>query len=263
MEFLMLLLYLKIGATSSVFPFSQRMHDYLCATNRHDVAYAAQSVADTLLRPDEEAKYDDVIEIQLDRLEPHINGPFTPDLTTPVADFKNKLNHEDWPEALSAALIGSCSNGSYQDMNRAAHIARQAAERGLKVKIPFLVSPGSEQVRATLERDGHLDLFDQVGGSLLANACGPCAGQWDRNATTKDKKQDTYDAPWNSIISSYNRNFRGMNDGNPNTHAFIASPEVCLMHIDIYIDAHDILDCHGNGICRQIDIQSYERSHHW
>jgi len=170
------------------------------------------------LRADEDAEYDQVIDINLSELEPHINGPFTPDLATPISKFKDEVVKNGWPSELKVALIGSCTNSSYEDMTRSASIAREAAEHGLETKSKFTITPGSEQVRATIERDGVISTFEDVGGLVLANACGPCIGQWDR--------QDVKKGEANSIITSYNRNFTGRNDANPATHAFVASPDI-------------------------------------
>ncbi|KAF9817413.1 hypothetical protein IEO21_03467 [Rhodonia placenta] len=207
----------EIGATTSIFPFNHRMVDYLNATKRGDIAKYAQSFAHNL-QADKDADYDQHIEINLSELEPHINGPFTPDLATPISKFKEEVAKNGWPAELKVALIGSCTNSSYEDMSRAASICREAASHGLQTKSKFTVTPGSEQVRATIERDGQIGAFEEVGGLLLANACGPCIGQWDRRDV---KKGDA-----NSIITSYNRNFTGRNDANPATHAFVASPDI-------------------------------------
>ncbi|KAJ5935004.1 Aconitate hydratase [Penicillium verhagenii] len=209
----------EIGATTSIFPFNDRMYDYLKATKRESIGnfsreYAAQ------LREDEGAEYDQLVEINLDELEPHINGPFTPDLATPISQFKEAVKTNKWPEELKVGLIGSCTNSSYEDMSRAASIARDALDHGLKSKSLFTITPGSEQIRATIERDGQLATLEEYGGVILANACGPCIGQWDR----KDVPKGTA----NSIISSYNRNFTGRNDANPATHAFVASPDLVV-----------------------------------
>jgi len=207
----------EIGATTSLFPYNKRMHAYLAATGRG----AAASLADTygeMLRADEGARYDSVIEINMDELEPHINGPFTPDLAHPLSQFAAALAKNGWPADLSAGLIGSCTNSSYEDMARAASVAKQALTNGVKAKIPFNVTPGSEQIRATIARDGFEDIFVKAGGTVLANACGPCIGQWKRTDVAKGAK--------NSIISSFNRNFAARNDSNPATHAFVASPEI-------------------------------------
>eukprot|EP01116_Phalansterium_solitarium_P013607 TRINITY_DN30_c3_g1_i1.p1 TRINITY_DN30_c3_g1~~TRINITY_DN30_c3_g1_i1.p1 ORF type:complete len:781 (-),score=304.15 TRINITY_DN30_c3_g1_i1:491-2833(-) len=207
----------EIGATTSVFPFNERMSDYLKATGRTDIASAASSHSG-YLRPDEGAHYDELIEIDLSTLEPHINGPFTPDLAHPLSQFAAAVSKNNWPAELKVGLIGSCTNSSYEDMSRSASVAQQALDHGVKAKAKFTVTPGSEQVRATIARDGQLETFEKVGGEVLANACGPCIGQWKR---TDIKKGDA-----NSIITSYNRNFTGRNDANPATHAFVASPEI-------------------------------------
>ncbi|RCI00963.1 Aconitate hydratase mitochondrial [Rhizopus azygosporus] len=207
----------EIGATTSMFPFNSRMGDYLRATNRAAIADYAQQFSHNL-RADEGAQYDELIEIDLNKLEPHINGPFTPDLATPLSKFKETAKANGWPEELKVGLIGSCTNSSYEDMARSASLVKQASEHGLKVKSKFTITPGSEQIRATIERDGIMDILTNSGGVVLANACGPCIGQWDRQDIKKGDK--------NSIITSYNRNFTGRNDGNPATHAFVASPEI-------------------------------------
>ncbi len=213
----------ELGATTSVFPFDARMADYLRATDRAGVAEAAERVA-AELRADPEIGaqpdlyYDQVIEIDLSTLEPHVVGPHTPDLARPVSQLSQDVTSKNYPERLTAALIGSCTNSSYEDIGRAAHIARQARAQGLKARVPFLVTPGSEQVRATIERDGLLADLEAIGATVLANACGPCIGQWERADVNKGEP--------NSILTSYNRNFRGRNDGNQGTFAFIASPEV-------------------------------------
>ncbi|KAJ2088998.1 Aconitate hydratase mitochondrial [Coemansia sp. S100] len=207
----------EIGATTSVFPFTESMHRYLVSTGRPQIADASRAFAHNL-RADEGAHYDEVVEINLSELEPRINGPFTPDLMTPLAKFKTTAQEKDWPQDISACLIGSCTNSSYEDMSRAASLAKEALDAGLKVKSDFIVTPGSEQIRATTERDGLLEIFRQAGGNILANACGPCIGQWARHDVKKGDR--------NTIITSYNRNFTGRNDGNPATHGFVASPEV-------------------------------------
>ncbi|TCD60769.1 Aconitate hydratase mitochondrial [Steccherinum ochraceum] len=207
----------EIGATTSLFPFNHRMTDYLKATKRSEIAAYAQRFQHNL-KPDEGAEYDQVIDINLSELEPHINGPFTPDLATPLSKFKDEVIKNNWPTELKVGLIGSCTNSSYEDMSRAASIAREAKAHGLNTKSKFTVTPGSEQVRATIERDGQMAALEEVGGLVLANACGPCIGQWDR--------QDVKKGEANSIITSYNRNFTGRNDANPATHAFVASPDI-------------------------------------
>ncbi|KAH6886481.1 aconitase family-domain-containing protein [Thelonectria olida] len=209
----------EIGATTSVFPFNDRMYDYLAATKRKDIADYARVYAQGL-RPDEGAEYDQLIEINLNELEPYINGPFTPDLGTPISKFSQAVKDNNWPDELKVGLIGSCTNSSYEDMSRAASIARDALNHGLKSTSAFAVSPGSEQIRATIARDGQLETFEEFGGVVLANACGPCIGQWDRRDVPKGTA--------NSIISSFNRNFTGRNDGNPATHSFVASPDMVV-----------------------------------
>ena len=213
----------EIGATTSIFSYDDKMGDYLRATNRGDIADAAQAVkAD--LRADEEvyadpaSYYDQLIEINLTELEPHINGPFTPDLAWPLSNFAKAIRENNWPAKLEVGLIGSCTNSSYEDMTRSASVAAQATAKHLKTKAEFTVTPGSELVRFTAERDGLLDTFEQIGGVVLANACGPCIGQWARHMDDPTRK--------NSIITSFNRNFAKRNDGNASTHAFVASPEI-------------------------------------
>ena len=207
----------EIGATTSMFPYNARMHDYLAATGRAAAAGLADSFREHL-RADEGAAYDQVIEVDLSALEPQVNGPFTPDLAHPLSSFAGALKANGWPSELKAGLIGSCTNSSYEDMARAASVARQALKAGMKAKVPFTITPGSEQIRATIERDGLLDVFEKVGGTVLANACGPCIGQWKRTEVAKGEA--------NSIVTSYNRNFAARNDGNPATHCFVTSPEL-------------------------------------
>ncbi|MBZ0201468.1 MAG: aconitate hydratase [Ignavibacteria bacterium] len=209
----------EIGATTSLFAYDSRMFDYLKATEREEIGKLANELGD-YLKADEgsEAYYDEVIEINLNELEPHVNGPFTPDLAWPISKFKQAVIEKEYPAELKVALIGSCTNSSYEDMERSASVAKQALAKGLKVKSEFTITPGSEQIRATIERDGQLEVFEKVGGLVLANACGPCIGQW--------KRHDVKDGEKNSIITSYNRNFSKRNDGNPATNAFVASPEI-------------------------------------
>ncbi|KAG0280716.1 Aconitate hydratase mitochondrial, partial [Linnemannia gamsii] len=207
----------EIGATTSLFPYNARMGDYLKATTRPYIAEWADSFQHNL-KADAGANYDQVIEIDLNTLEPHINGPFTPDLATPLSKFKEAVKANDWPAKLEVGLIGSCTNSSYEDMARSASIAQEALDHGLKAKSIFTITPGSEQIRATIEQDGQMATLNAAGGIVLANACGPCIGQWDRQDVPKGTK--------NSIITSYNRNFTGRNDANPQTHAFVASPEL-------------------------------------
>ncbi|EFA75175.1 aconitase [Heterostelium album PN500] len=207
----------EIGATTSIFPFNQRMVDYLNATERSGIAQNALKFRDNLVA-DPNAHYDQLIEIDLNTLEPYVNGPFTPDRGHPLSQFAQSVKDNNWPKELMVGLIGSCTNSSYEDMSRAASVAKQALDKGIKSKAAFTITPGSEQIRATIERDGQMKTFEQVGGVVLANACGPCIGQWKRDDIVKGQK--------NSIITSYNRNFTGRNDSNPNTHAFVASPEI-------------------------------------
>lgn len=198
------------------------MQSYLNLTHRGPIGEAAAKVnaSHGLLQADPAAKYDEVITINLSELEPHINGPFTPDLSTPLSTFKDAVASNNWPTKLSAGLIGSCTNSSYQDMSRVESLVNQAQSAGLKPRVDFFVTPGSEQIRATLERDQTLQTFEAAGGTVLANACGPCIGQWKRNDISKDEKIP------NAILTSYNRNFRSRNDGNPETMNFLASPEI-------------------------------------
>ncbi len=215
----------EIGATTSVFPFDDSIVRYLQSTERHEIAALASEVAEYLRADDEvlahpENYYDKVIEIDLSALEPHINGPFTPDRALPISEFVKAVTENNWPSELRVALIGSCTNSSYEDMSRVAEIAEYASRHSLKTKSEFTITPGSEQVRATIERDGILAKMESVGGMVLANACGPCIGQWKRHDVKKGDK--------NSIITSFNRNFTGRNDGIAETHAFVASPETVI-----------------------------------
>lgn len=212
----------ELGATNSLFPYDEAMADYLAATGRAELASLANNhrqelTADAEVLADPAAFYDRVIEIDLDSLEPYVVGPFSPDLARPVSRLKAEAEKKGYPAELKVGLIGSCTNSSYEDIGRAANVARQALAQGLKAKSEFFISPGSEQVRATVERDGLLEPLRQIGGVVLANACGPCIGQWHRQDFTKPEK--------NSIITSFNRNFKGRADGNPETLAFIGSPE--------------------------------------
>lgn len=207
----------EIGATTSVFPYNSHMHDYLVATERSEIATAADDNL-SLLSADKNAKYDQVIEIDLSTLEPSVNGPFTPDLANPISKLGENAKKNNWPNEIKVGLIGSCTNSSYGDMSRSASIAKQAIAHGLRAKSAFTVTPGSEQIRATIERDGQAEILRKFGGTVLANACGPCIGQWSRH--------DTKIGEVNTIVTSYNRNFTGRNDANPKTHAFVASPEM-------------------------------------
>lgn len=208
----------EIGATTSVFPYNERMHKYLKATSRETIAKDADKYAKNLLTADSGCKYDQVIEINLDTLEPYVNGPFTPDLASPISKLGENAKKNDWPIEIKVGLIGSCTNSSYEDMGRCASIVEEAMKHGLKSKITFNVTPGSEQIRATIERDGIAKILRDFGGTVLANACGPCIGQWARKDIKKGDK--------NTIVTSYNRNFTGRNDANPQTHAFVSSPEM-------------------------------------
>jgi aconitate hydratase len=213
----------EIGATTSIFCYDQKMSSYLKGTERADVAALADNVAEHL-RGDKEVYenpqnyFDEVIEINLSELEPQINGPFTPDLAWPISKFAAAVKENGWPQKLSVGLIGSCTNSSYEDISRAASLAQQAIDKNLIAKSEYTITPGSEQVRYTVERDGYLGTFEKMGGVVLANACGPCIGQWARHGAEKQEK--------NSIITSFNRNFSKRADGNPNTHSFVASPEM-------------------------------------
>jgi len=207
----------EIGATTSVFPYNQRMSKYLASTGRADIAALCDKFQDNLVA-DEGATYDQLIEINLSELQPHVNGPFTPDLAHPIGEFADAIKKAGWPSELKAGLIGSCTNSSYEDMSRAASIAKQALDAGIKAKVPFTISPGSEQIRATIERDGLMEIFAKVGGTVLSNSCGPCIGQWKRTDVAKGEA--------NSIVTSFNRNFAARNDGNPATHCFVTSPEL-------------------------------------
>jgi len=213
----------EIGATTSLFGYDAHMEKYLKATNREGVADLANGIAEHLRADDEvnnnpEQFYDQVIDINLSELEPHLNGPFTPDKATPISAMAVAAQENGWPTEIKVGLIGSCTNSSYEDISRSVSIARQAVEKGLKTKADFTITPGSEQVRYTIERDGFIDTFEALGARVFANACGPCIGQWSRSGAEKEEK--------NTIVHSFNRNFAKRADGNPNTHAFVGSPEL-------------------------------------
>jgi aconitate hydratase len=213
----------EIGATTSTFGYDSSMERYLHATGRAEVAKLANKIKEHLTGDPEvyknpEKYFDQVIEINLTELEPYINGPFTPDLATPISKMKDAAEKNGWPLKVEVGLIGSCTNSSYEDISRAASLARQVADKGLKTKAMFTITPGSEQVRYTIERDGFIDTFNKIGAKVFANACGPCIGMWSRVGAERKEK--------NTIIHSFNRNFQSRNDGNPNTCAFVASPEV-------------------------------------
>jgi len=213
----------EIGATTSTFGYDHKMAQYLRGTDRAEIADLADTIkehltGDVAVYENPQDYFDQVIEINLSELEPHINGPFTPDLATPISQFAQAVKDNGWPEKLEVGLIGSCTNSSYEDITRAASVAEQAITKDLTAKSEFTITPGSEQVRFTVDRDGYLETFEKIGGIVLANACGPCIGQWARHTNDPNRK--------NSIITSFNRNFAKRNDGNPNTHSFVASPEI-------------------------------------
>ncbi|VDN83038.1 unnamed protein product [Brugia pahangi] len=221
----------EIGATTSIFPFNDNMVQYLKATKREDIAKEAMRYKE-ILTPDEGSEYNKLIEIDLSTLAPHVNGPFTPDLAHPVDALGKNAQANGWPLEIKVGLIGSCTNSSYEDMTRAASVAKQALDKGLKAKAKFTITPGSEQIRATMERDGLTEIFKSFGGVVLANACGPCIGQWDRKDVKKLNLTNYFfhyfplHGEKNTIVTSYNRNFTGRNDANPATHAFVTSPEL-------------------------------------
>ena len=212
----------EIGATTSIFPYDQRMQAYLEATGRDDIVAITANMpeyltADPQVLAAPEEFYDQVIEINLDTLEPHLNGPFTPDRAWPISEIKTAVEKEAFPDRISAGLIGSCTNSSYEDIERCVSVIKQALSHGLKAQTEFYITPGSEQIRATMEKYGHTDILTEFGGRVLANACGPCIGMWNRVDADKEER--------NTIVTSYNRNFARRNDGNPNTLAFVSSPE--------------------------------------
>ena len=213
----------EIGATTSTFGYDESMERYLRATDRADVADLANTVKEHLtgdpeVYADPKSYFDEVIEIDLNTLEPYINGPFTPDLATPVSKMKEAAAANGWPTTVKVGLIGSCTNSSYEDISRAVSLAKQVSDKNLKAKAEFTITPGSEQIRYTIERDGFIDIFNKIGAEVFANACGPCIGMWARTGADKKEK--------NTIVHSFNRNFAARQDGNPNTYAFVASPEL-------------------------------------
>src|SRR6058998_4136975 len=213
----------ELGATTSVFPFDEKMAAYLRITDREEIAKPAEAnremlVADSEVEKSPEKYFDQIVEIDLSKLEPHVVGPHTPDLARPISKMAAEAKEKGYPVQLRAALIGSCTNSSYEDISRAAHIARQGLKAGLKARTPFLVTPGSERIYQTIKRDGILDAFEKMGGTVLANACGPCIGQWKRSDVGRDEP--------NTIVSSFNRNFPGRNDGSAATLSFLTSPEI-------------------------------------
>ena len=230
----------EVGATTSTFAYDESMERYLRATGRADVADEANKVKDYLKADPEvyqnpELYYDKVIEIDLSALEPYLNGPFSPDLATPISQMKQKALENDWPLQVQVGLIGSCTNSSYEDISRAASLARQVKDKKLKTKSKFTITPGSEQVRYTIERDGLIDTLHEIGATVFANACGPCIGMWDREGAEKQEK--------NTIVHSFNRNFAKRADGNPNTLAFVGSPElVTAISIAGRLDFNPITD---------------------
>ena len=213
----------EVGATTSIFPYDKKMYEYLEATDRKDIADLADKIKDYLKADKEvhenpEKYYDEVIEINLSELEPHIVGPYSPDLSREISDMPTAVKDNNYDDNLKVGLIGSCTNSSYEDIEKAAHVAKQALNAGLKAKSEFYITPGSNQIKATMERDGYTKIFEDLGGKVLANACGPCIGQWQRS--------DISDGEKNTIITSFNRNFAKRNDGNAATESFVASPEI-------------------------------------
>ncbi len=242
----------EIGATTSTFGYDDSMRRYLASTGRQDVVDAADQVAEHLTGDAEvyanpEKYFDEVIEINLDTLTPHLNGPFTPDLATPVAEMKEAAAKNDWPTDIEWALIGSCTNSSYEDLSRAASIVEDALSKGVKAKATLGINPGSEQVRFTAARDGFIDTFERLGATIFTNACGPCIGQWARPGAEKEEK--------NSIVHSFNRNFKKRADGNPNTNAFVASPEmVAAIALSGKLDFNPITDTLTNENGEQVKL---------
>ena len=242
----------EVGATTSTFGYDESMERYLRATGRDDIANAANNVkshlkADKEVYLNPEKYFDEIIEINLDELTPHINGPFTPDLATPVSEMKEKVKSNGWPLKVEWGLIGSCTNSSYEDLSRAASIAKQAVDKKLSTKAEFGINPGSEQVRYTAERDGLLQIFEDLDAKIFTNACGPCIGQWARDGSENQEK--------NSIIHSFNRNFAKRADGNPNTHAFVASPEmVAAIAISGRLDFNPMEDTLINSEGQEVNL---------
>jgi aconitate hydratase len=243
----------EIGATTSIFGYDSKSEAYLRGTERGDIADMTNGIKEHLTGDEEvynnpEKYFDQVIEINLTELEPHINGPFTPDLAWPLSKFAAAVKENGWPAKLEVGLIGSCTNSSYEDISRAASLAKQAVDKKLIAKSEYTITPGSEQVRYTVDRDGFLDIFGQMGGVVLANACGPCIGQWARHGAEKQEK--------NSIITSFNRNFAKRADGNPNTHAFVASPEiVTALAIAGDLTFNPIKDTLTNEVGQQVKLE--------
>ncbi len=242
----------EVGATTSIFGYDESMERYLNSTGRNDIVKAAEGIkhhltADPEVYSDPEEYFDQVIEINLDELSPHLNGPFTPDLATPVSEMKEKALKEKWPLDVDWGLIGSCTNSSYEDLSRAASIAIQAKKNKLKIKSKLGINPGSEQVRYTAERDGLIEIFEDLESKIFTNACGPCIGQWSREGEDNNKK--------NSIVHSFNRNFAKRNDGNPNTHAFVSSPEMVMaIALSGRLDFNPITDTLTNSENEEIKL---------
>ena len=242
----------EVGATTSIFGYDESMERYLNSTGRTDVVKAAEGIkhhltADPEVYSDPDKYFDQVIEINLDELSPHLNGPFTPDLATPVSEMKEKALKEKWPLDVDWGLIGSCTNSSYEDLSRAASIAFQAKKNKLKIKSKLGINPGSEQVRYTAERDGLIKIFEDLESKIFTNACGPCIGQWSREGEDNNKK--------NSIVHSFNRNFAKRNDGNPNTHAFVSSPEMVMaIALSGRLDFNPITDTLTNSENQEIKL---------
>ncbi len=243
----------EVGATTSIFGYDESMERYLNSTGRTDIVKAAEEVkhhltADLEVYANPEEYFDQVIEINLDELSPHLNGPFTPDLATPVSEMKEKAAKEKWPLDVDWGLIGSCTNSSYEDLSRAASIASQAKKSKLKIKSKLGINPGSEQVRYTAERDGLIKIFEDLESKIFTNACGPCIGQWNREGEDNNKK--------NSIVHSFNRNFAKRNDGNPNTHAFVSSPEMVMaIALSGRLDFNPITDTLTNSENEEIKLE--------
>jgi len=242
----------EIGATTSTFGYDESMSRYLKATGREEIAAAADAIAahltgDAEVYANPQAYFDQVIEIDLNTLEPHLNGPFTPDLATPISQMKAAAAANGWPTKIEVGLIGSCTNSSYEDISRAVSLAQQVTDKGLKLKAEFNINPGSEQIRYTIERDGFLGVFDKIGANVFANACGPCIGMWDRVGAEKKEK--------NTIVHSFNRNFAKRADGNPNTFAFVGSPEiVTAMAIAGTLDFNPLTDTLTNDKGEQVKL---------
>ncbi len=244
----------EIGATTSTFGYDDSMSRYLSGTGRAEVAALADAIkpylnADPECYANPEKYFDQVIEINLSELEPHLNGPFTPDLATPISKMKEEAAKNGWPMEVKVGLIGSCTNSSYEDISRAASLAKQVKTKGLKSKAQFTITPGSEQVRYTIERDGFITLFDEIGANVFANACGPCIGQWSREGAEKGEK--------NTIVHSFNRNFAKRADGNPNTYAFVGSPElVTALAIAGRLDFNPLTDTLTNENGEQVKLDA-------